>query len=61
MTKVITNAKTGRMETVESFPPGDVQKELRRARQETKDFISGNVQFHTDELGPSPTEEEPQT
>lgn len=51
--KVVTNPKTGKMETVEVAEK--VTKEtLAEAHRELKDMLDGNKQFHDDPYTPKP-------
>lgn len=59
-TKVIVNPKTGAMETVSVSDTAAIEA-LNKTRKALRDMLDGNVQFHTDTLGPDkpkPTEEE---
>ena len=61
MTKIITNPKTVMMETVgerDELEQYFARKRLELTRRELRDMLSGNVQFHQDNLGPSPADTE---
>jgi hypothetical protein len=51
-TKVIVNPKTGKMETVQDSSEEQAIRKLRETKKELREMLDGNVQFHTDTLGP---------
>lgn len=51
--KVVTNPKTGKMETVQDFSEDIAIRKLRETKKELRDMLDGNVQFHEDKLGPA--------
>lgn len=58
MVKVVTNPKTGKMETIEDT--STVTKEdLAKLHKEVRDMLDGNVQFHVDPFTPVVPDEEP--
>lgn len=60
MTTVITNPKTGRMETTISPPTPPVTKaDVDKTRRELRDMLDGNTQFHEDALSSPTTEPQP--
>jgi hypothetical protein len=51
------NPATGKLETVgspDTDEAAEQRKSLEKTRRELRDMLAGNVQFHTDTLGPGP-------